>query len=306
MLAATAAGCTSRSAADIRTTTRAAPSATAPAASSAAAIPSSPPASAHAAPHVMVIVEENHSFEQVVGNPAMPFFNKLASEYALATAYTGVSHPSEPNYLAMVSGSIWDNPADRTPADGTYPGPTVVDQLAGRGIGWKAYVEDLPAACDRTATYGPGSYDVNHNPFMYFDSIRGSEQQCANDVPFSQFTEDLSGGTAPPFIFVAPNTQHDMHDGTYQQADDWLAARFDTIFASQWYRQGGTVVITFDEGETSERVATVVVSAADRNRGDFTAPANHYGLLRGIESIYHLPYLKAAGNPANGDLAPLL
>lgn len=254
----------------------------------------------------MVIVEENHSFDQVVGNPAMPFFNKLAAQYALATAYTGVSHPSEPNYLALVSGSIWDNPADQTPAEGTYPGPTLVDQLAARGIAWKAYIEDLPSACDLTATYGPGSYDVNHNPFVYFDSVRNSKSQCAADVPFSQFTPDLQNGTAPPFVFVVPNTQHDMHDGTYQQADSWLAARFDTIFASEWYRQGGIVVITFDEGETSERVATVVVSAADRHFGHFSAPANHYGLLRGIETVYHLPFLKSAGNPANGDLSPLL
>ncbi len=258
------------------------------------------------APHVMVIVEENHSYDQVIGNPDMPFLNSLAHSYALATDYTGVAHPSEPNYLAMISGSVWDQPADRTPQDGVYDGTTLVDQLAAHGVGWKAYLEDMPRRCDLVDTYSPGSYDVNHNPFMYFRSIRTSPQQCNRDVPFTEFAQDLSSGTAPPFIFVAPNTQHDMHDGTPAQADAWLSQQLRAVQASRWYRQGGVVVITFDEGETTEQVATVVVSAADRNAGHFTAATNHFGLLHGLEATYGLPLLRQAADPANGNLAPLL
>jgi acid phosphatase len=273
-------------------------------------VPITPPAGSGApngaAPHVMVIVEENHSYDQVIGNPDMPFLNQLARTYGLATDYAGVSHPSEPNYLAMVSGSIWDDPQDRTPQDGTYSGPTLVDQLAARGIGWKAYLEDMPHACDTTDTYGPGNYDVNHNPFVYFRSVRDATAQCGRDVPFGQFASDLGDGSTPPFVFVAPNTAHDMHDGTPAQADSWLSSQFRAIFASNWYRQGGTVVVTFDEGETSDRVATVVVSEADRGVAHLTARANHYALLRGIEELYGLPYLGAAADPANGDLTPLL
>ncbi|HEV7210069.1 MAG TPA: alkaline phosphatase family protein [Mycobacteriales bacterium] len=264
------------------------------------------PTTTHPAPHVMVIVEENHSYDEIIGNPAMPFLNSLANTYGLATNYVGVSHPSEPNYLAMISGSIWNNPQDRTPGDGTYSAPTVVDQLAANGIGWKAYLEDMPAACDLTGTYGPDGYDVNHNPFMYFDRIRNSPAQCGRDVPFTQFSTDLKSGLAPPFIFVAPNTTNDMHDGTYQQGDGWLAQQFKEILSSTWYRQGGIVVVTFDEGETSDRVATVVVSAANRGAPRLAAPTNHYGLLRGIEETYGLPLLGAAGSSVNGDLKPLL
>jgi hypothetical protein len=254
----------------------------------------------------MIIVEENHSSNEVIGNSSMPFFNRLASDYGLATDYTGVSHPSEPNYLAMISGSIWDNPQDRTPQDDAYEGATLVDQLATRGIGWKAYLEDMPRACDRSDTYGPGGYDVNHNPFMYFQGVRTSELQCARDVPFSQFGPDLAGGSAPPFMFVAPNTTHDMHDGTPAQADAWLKQQFDLIEASDWYRQGGVVVVTFDEGETSEQVPTVVVSRADRGIAPLRSPVNHFGLLRSIEERYGLPLLGAAAELRNGDLSPLL
>ncbi|MGZ4622758.1 MAG: alkaline phosphatase family protein [Blastococcus sp.] len=257
-------------------------------------------------PHVMIIVEENHSFGQVIGNRDMPFFNRLAQTYGLATNYAGVSHPSEPNYLAMVSGSTWGDPQDRTPQEGSYPGPTLVDQLAARGVAWRAYLEDMPRACDMTDTYGPGGYDVNHNPFLYFRSIRDTPAQCAHDVPFSQFARDLRDGSAAPFVFVAPNTTHDMHNGTPAQGDAWLSEQFAAIFASKWYRQGGVVVVTFDEGETTDRVATVVVSEADRGVAPLTTRANHYALLRAVEKLYGLPLLGSAADARNGDLTPLL
>lgn len=279
------------------------------AAAGASPSPGSSPEAGRAAgsvPHVMIIVEENHSFDQVIGNRDMPFFNRLARTYGLATNYAGVSHPSEPNYLAMVSGSIWDNPQDRTPQEGSYPGPTLVDQLAARGVAWRAYLEDMPRACDLTDTYGPGGYDVNHNPFLYFRSIRGTPAQCAHDVPFSQFAGDLRAGSAAPFVFVAPNLTHDMHDGTPAQADAWLSEQFAAIFASTWYRQGGVVVVTSDEGETTDRVATVVVSEANRGVAPLTSRANHYALLRAVEKLYGLPLLGSAADAGNGDLTPLL
>jgi len=270
------------------------------------ALPTSGGPAVPAPPNVMVIVEENHSQDDIIGNPALPFLNDLARTYGQATNYVGVSHPSEPNYLAMVSGSIWNNPPDRTPQEGRYSGPTVVDQLAEHGIGWKAYLEDMPQPCDLTDSYGPGGYDVNHNPFLYFTKVRSSTAQCGRVVPFTQFASDLNAGTAPSFIFVAPNTTNDMHDGTPQQGDAWLSTQFRTIFASSWYRQGGTVVVTFDEGETAERVATVVVSERDRGVAPLTTPINHYGLLRGIEETYGLALLGSAADPASGDLKPLL
>ena len=252
----------------------------------------------------MVIVEENYSYEQVIGNSAMPYLNSLATTFGLATSYTDVSHPSEPNYLAMISGSIWDNPADLTPQQKSYPGPTFVDQLAAAGVGWKAYMEDMGSACD-LANQGASNYDVNHNPFMYFTEIRNTPAQCNRDVPFTQFATDLNSGTAPPFMFVSPNLIHDMHDGTMQQGDAWLQQQMTLVLASSWYRQGGIVIVTFDEGGSTERVATIVISASDHGL-KLTTPVNHYGLLRGLEETYGVPLLGAAANASSGDLKPLL
>jgi phosphatidylinositol-3-phosphatase len=266
-----------------------------------------PPAQQSSVPHIMVIVEENNSYSAIIGNSQLPYINSLAQKYVLATNWWGVSHPSEPNYLAMVSGSIWDNPQDLTPQNETYPGPTVADQLAAKGIAWKAYMEDMPASCDLTDQYSPGDYDVNHNPFMYFNSIRNNPSQCNRDVPFTQFSSDLANGTAPPFMYVVPNLNDDMHNGTYATADSWLQTQLALVFASRWYAQGGTVVLTWDEGESGgDQIATIVIAARLAGHGAFTPYGNHYGLLRGLEKLYGLDFLSSAGDSKNGDLSQVL
>jgi len=253
----------------------------------------------------MVIVDENHSQQQVIGNAQMPYLNSLASRYGLATRWNDLSHPSLPNYLGLISGSIQDDPHDTTPADRTYAGPTVVGQLARAGYSWKAYIEDMPKPCDLTDTYSPGNYDVNHNPFAYFDSIRRDHAQCDRVVPFTQFSTDLSGNTAPDFIWVSPNLVNDMHDGNYAQGDDFLRKQVSIALASRWYQAGGIIIITFDEGETTEQVATIVISQHTPRGMRLTTAGSHYGTLRAIEETYAVPLLGGAASPSSGDLRAL-
>ena len=252
--------------------------------------------------HILVVVMENHSYPEVVGNPAMPFLNGLvASNGSVST--TDVSHPSLPNYLGLVSGSIYNNPQDTTPQDGTYPGAQLTDELAAAGIGWKAYMQDMPTPCDLTDQFGPGGYDVNHDPFMYFNSVRTNAAQCNRVVPLSQLGADLGAGAAPPFLWVSPNTTNDMHDGTYQQGDAFLQALVTQVKASSWWSSSARIVITFDEGETTEQVLTVVVGSA---HGTAVTGGNHYGTLRGLEEAYGVGLLGHSADPNAGDLLPLL
>jgi acid phosphatase len=253
----------------------------------------------------MVIVDENHSQQQVIGNAQMPYLNSLVTRYGLATRWNDLSHPSLPNYLGLISGSIQDNPSDTTPADRTYSGPTVVDQLARAGYGWRAYIQDMPHPCDLTDTFSPGDYDVNHNPFVYFDSIRHDPAQCDRVVPFTRFGTDLRDNTAPDFMWVAPNLINDMHDGNYAQGDDFLRRQIPLVLASRWYRTGGVIIITFDEGETTEQVATIVVSQHTQRGARLTTAGCHYGTLRAIEETYGLPLLGGAADPSSGDLRAL-
>ena len=253
-------------------------------------------------PHILVVLMENTSYEGVVGNSLMPYVNGLVNTNG-SVSTTDLSHPSLPNYLGYVSGSIQNNPADTTPQDGTYAGPQFTDELAAAGIGWKAYMQDMPVACDLTDQYSPGSYDVNHNPFMYFNSVRNNTSQCNRDVPYSQLTADLNAGTAPAFIWVSPNTLNDMHDGTPAQGDSFLQGLVTQVRASSWWTAGSRIVITWDEGTQSEQVLTLVVGSA---HGTAATGGSEYGTLRGLEEAYGVGLLGHSADSNVGDILPLL
>lgn len=262
-----------------------------------------------ASPHIMVILEENREYGSVIGDPSAPYLTSLAAGGGLATQWFAVTHPSLPNYLALVSGSTQGVHDDGT--GHTFPGPTLVDQLAARGIGWRAYMEDMPSPCDQAPA--SGGYAKKHDPFVYFRSITGNPAQCGNVVPLGRLAGDLGSGTAPPFLWLTPNLCHDGHDCSTATADAWLRSEMQTVMASAWYRQGASVVITWDEGSTDRgccagaaggQIPTLVVSARGRQR--LTTPGDHDGTLRGIEEAYGVGLLGAAADPRSGDLRPLL
>src|ERR1700704_52433 len=260
---------------------------------------------AHAAaspPHVMVVVFENASFEGVVGNGQMPYLNGLVAANG-SVSTTDLCHPSLGNYLGLTSGQTYGCPPDTVPADATYAGPQLTDELTAAGIGWKAYMEDMPVACDLTDTFGPGHYDVNHNPFMYFNSVRNNPSQCNRDVPYPQLMADLNAGTAPPFLWVSPNLIHDMHDGTPAQADAFLRSLVTQVEASSWWTAASRIIVTWDEGAKSDQVLTLVVGSA---HGTAANGGNHYGTLRGLEEAYGVSLLGHAADANVGDIRPLL
>ncbi|MFC0458166.1 alkaline phosphatase family protein, partial [Arthrobacter liuii] len=204
--------------------------------------------------HVFVIMMENHGYDQVIGNTAdAPYINTLAQRYNTATNYHGVTHPSLPNYLAAISGSsqgIWDDckaganvtcaPEEFIPNSGDpgatglltqaqaasaastphmFSGKNIVDQLEGKGLSWKAYMESLPSTGSQVE-YAPmiGSstvklYAQKHNPFMYFSDINyPGSPRLQNIVPQeNNLKADLASGNVPNFTWISPNQCHDMH-----------------------------------------------------------------------------------------------
>jgi hypothetical protein len=266
-----------------------------------------PVSAAVAAPHYMVIVEENQEYPSVIGSPSAPYISSLASTYASATNWFGVQLNSINDYLELISGSNqgWATPP---PPPGTFTAATLVDELSANGVGWKAYMEDMPSTC-----YTGG--DVNgymnqHNPFMWFSS------PCNNRVvPFAgNFVGDLNHGTMPPFTFVVPNRFNDMHDPSAPlnnevlQGDQWLSTYLPQVLSSSWYASGGVVILTWDEGATTKgwngsaggHIPTLVISAGAH--GAFSAGGNHYGTLRALEEAYGVGLLGASADLANGDL----
>jgi acid phosphatase len=286
------------------TATVPAPTATDPAPSPAASSASSPTGSLGQVRKILVIMEENHSIQQVFPS-GMPYLWSLGQRYAYATDWSDVAHPSLPNYLAIFGGSAFDKPQDCAPAPGcSYPGPSVFGQALARGESAKAYEESMPQPCDPGFV---GEYDVNHNPWAYFPSEAASCQ--AHDVPAGTpasgaLVADVSAGALPNVGLITPNLLHDGHDGTPAQADAWLRAWIPVLMSGPDWRSGRlAVVVVFDEGETTEQVPFVLMTPGVSGV-KISEAANQYALTRLIDEVIGAPPLRQADSAT--DVAPLL
>jgi hypothetical protein len=251
------------------------------------------------APHVVVVVEENHTLNQIIGSPQAPFLNQLASQGVLLTAYHAITHHSLPNYLAMVSGDTHGVTTSECTGC-TFTGPNLAGQLEHAGISWKAYMQGLPAPCSDAAHFG--AYVKRHDPFVYFEAVRRSPGQCHKVVPFSQFGADLAASRLPRFAFVVPDLKHDMHDGPVSVADGWLRDLHSQLVASSAWRPNTRLVVTFDEGTAGDnRVFTVVAGPRVRPRLDDTA-YSHYSLLRSVETLFGLSHLGHAADASTATI----
>src|SRR5580704_1334178 len=176
--------------------------------------------------HIVMVIEENHDFNQVAGS--MPYLNSLASRYSLLTEMYANTHPSIGNYFELTTGNIVTN-------DDNFSAPLVVDNIAKqmekKGLTWKVYAEGLPSV---GYTGGDVGKYVNQN----------------NIVPFSQFATDKASDTLPNFAFVVPNNDHNSHDGTLATADAWLKTNISPLFTQAQFKADGLLIVTFDEAGT--------------------------------------------------------
>jgi phosphatidylinositol-3-phosphatase len=240
---------------------------------------------------VWLIVMENRSYGQVIGEGDAPFINALAARYGLATDYHGVARPSQPNYLALISGSTHG-----VSDDGIHDvdAKTLLDQLDAAGHSWHVYAENVPAGCYRGATArngpdGDGTYARKHEPAISFLPISRDPVRCGQITNLATFAP-----TAADFNLIIPNLCHDMHDCSTRTGDSWLAQFVPPLLASEAFRQDGLMVLTFDEASSrDESQHTVMVFAgpgvAPGTRA--TMRADHYGLLRTVQSIFGLDCL---------------
>jgi hypothetical protein len=243
--------------------------------------PSPTPATLPTFSHVFLVVEENHSFTEVIGNSSMPYLNGLASKYALAKQYFANAHPSIPNYLMLTTGqmeTLNDN------FSGTIGDDNVVRELVSVGKAWKTYQESIPSAGYLGGDAPP--YVRRHNPFSLLSDVQNSTTQAANIVPFTQFATDLANNSLPNFSFIVPDVNNDAHDGTLATADSWLQSNMAPLIASSTFQSGGLLVILFDEGELSDfnhgggQVAAVIVSSNGKPNFQSQTLYQHQSTLR--------------------------
>ncbi len=259
------------------------------------AVPTTTPAAASRIPdfaHVWILVMENTSYDEIVGQPDVPYLNELIARYGLADAYQGVARPSQPNYLAMFSGSthgITDNDSHDLDA------PSIADQIEASGRTWREHDENVPPDCFTGSKAldgrdGPGEYRRKHAPAISFTSIREDPRRCAFIGDFTAFQPGASD-----FAFLVPNQCHDAHDCPLAEADAWLASFVPRIIDSQAFQDGGVLFLTFDEGRPSDpgggHIVTLVISPDVRPGQRSAVPHDHYSLLRTIQEAWGLDCL---------------
>jgi phosphatidylinositol-3-phosphatase len=238
---------------------------------------------------VLVFVEENHSLSQM--QSSMPFVYGLAKQYAYATNYTAIRHPSLPNYLAIAGGSTFGVSDDQDPSAHRIRGASVFDQARRAGRTAKLYADSAPSNCALTNS---GLYAVRHNPWAYFVDHRGACRRY--DVRATALASDAAAGSLPTVGMVIPNLVHDAHDASLADADAWIKDQILAVQAGPDWQSGRlAIVITADEDDHHQGnlVLTVVASKYQSQRVVTTA-LNHYSLTRFIDDVAGTRYLRKA------------
>jgi hypothetical protein len=230
--------------------------------------------------HIMVAVEENHGLSDVIGNPAAPNINYLAKTFGLATDYFGVTHPSEPNYVALLGGSTNGVTSDNAYYENKVNAKSLISQLDAAGISWKAYIQSLPhpgyqgicypAKCNGVPDIDPLYVSKHVGISNYKTSLNTAD--WSRQVPVDQLAADVSANKVPRFSYIIPDECRDMHGDppycvdsgntssgpTYDPQDQHLVATGDDYLgklvsqithATFWSKGNNALVIPFDEGD---------------------------------------------------------
>ncbi len=240
--------------------------------------------------HIVIVMEENHGYSQIIGSPSAPYINSLASSGALFTQSFAVEHPSQPNYLDIFSGTNQGVTDDSCPH--TFSAANLGAQLLQAGFTFIGYAEDLPAAGSTACT--SGAFARKHTPWVDWIGASANAIPSASDQPFTAFPTDFT--QLPKVSMLAPNLNDDMHDGTIAAGDSWLQTHLDAY--AQWaMTHNSLLIVTFDEndGSSGNQIATIFHGGVIKS-GQYSEHINHYNILRTIEDMYGLPH---AGNAAN-------
>jgi hypothetical protein len=283
---------------------------------------------------IFLILMENHNWSDIKGSSSAPYINGLLTnaQASWCSSYydnPAGDHPSEPNY-------VWLEAATDKFTDHSYPAAFLSDGdpsagnstashghlaylLSQNGKTWHEYAEDSTAGtCPITSN---GNYAAKHVPFVFFQDVSFSGGQpsttapncVANVLPYTQLATDLQNGTVANYNFITPNLCNDMHTSCaptsdeIAQGDNWLKTEIPKIMASNAYKNGGAIFITWDESEGGEvPIGMIVLSPLAKGNG-YTSPLKYYhsSMVRTVQEVFlpGVPLLNDAANqPPLSDL----
>jgi acid phosphatase len=243
----------------------------------------SPQASAAAAvprfDHVVLVMFENKASSQITGSSA-PYFTSLAAQGAAFTQSYAITHPSQPNYIALFSGATQGVTSDSCPR--TFAGNNLGAQLIGAGLSFRGYSESMPS--NGYTGCSSGTYMRKHNSWVDFSTV-----PAASNLTYTSFPSDYT--TLPTVSFVTPNMCNDMHDCSIGTGNGWLQSHLDGY--AQWAKtHNSLLIVTFDEDNSlSLNHIHTTFAGAHVAVGSYSEKITHYSVLRTIESAYGLSAL---------------
>jgi phosphatidylinositol-3-phosphatase len=238
--------------------------------------------------HVIVVIEENHGYNEIIGSPQAPYINHLAMAGASFTNAYAVAHPSLPNYLALYSGSTQGVTDDSCPL--SFRRATLQSELLEAKLSFAGYSEDLPATGSEVCV--AGYYARKHVPWADFPA-----DPPTNNRPFTDFPKNLAD--LPTVSWVIPNQLNDMHSGPIQQADRWLQRNL-SRYVTWAQSHNSLLIIDWDEdsGASNNHIPTIFVGPMVKP-GRYREKIDHYIVLRTIEDMYGVAHLGHAAGAAS-------
>ena len=236
--------------------------------------------------HVVIVIEENRGYAQIMDKlNSHSYIHALAKRGVLFTQSYGVAHPSQPNYLALFSGSTQGVTSNGCPL--TFDSDNLATRMMGKGLSFASFAESLP----RTGDVGcmSGAYQRKHNPVSNWQSARLA---AGLNKRFADFPQDYS--KLPTVSFVIPDQNNDMHDGSFEAADDWLKTHI-APYVDWAMAHNSLLILTWDEDnyQADNHIVTILVGPmvkADRS----AQRIDHYSVLRTLLDFYDLPALGAS------------
>jgi len=236
--------------------------------------------------HVVVVIMENRGYSQIMGmRNGNSYIHALAKRGMLFTQSHGVTHPSQPNYLVLFSGATQGITSNACP--NTFNTDSLASTLLDAGLSFVIYSESLPATGDLSCI--SGAYQRKHNPSSNW---QGTRLPAGLNQRFADFPQDFS--RLPTASFVIPDQNHDMHDGSFSAADDWLKTRI-APYVDWAFKHNSLLILTWDEDDFNEgnRVVTILVGPMVK-AGQSDQRIDHYNVLRTLLDFYDLPAPGAA------------
>ena len=238
--------------------------------------------------HTIVVVMENRSYSEVIGNSGAPYINALAKRGALFTRSQAITHPSEPNYLALFSGSTHGLTSDACPVE--FSAANLASELAKARKTFAGYSEDLPNTGSEVCS--AGEYARKHVPWTDFRNVPKSLNKPYSRFPAAHLDK------LPAVSFVIPNLCDDMHDCSVSAGDSWLRKHL-SGYVNWAMKHNSLLILTWDEndGSPGNQIPTIFVGEMVK-AGKYRVRIDHYNVLATIEAAYGLHRIGHAARAA--------